>query len=108
MHAATGTSGVIEDDMSGESSQRKLGTTRGSLRRSRTAKAFCISCIAAKSVRAREWGGWGRLSDDGLGQNNPDRSEDPWGAGCPRPDFCCGVRGGHSPRLRTGQSGAAP
>src|SRR5262249_15282794 len=26
-------------------------------------------------------------SDDGLGQNNPNRSEDPWGAGCPRPDF---------------------
>src|SRR5262245_42553627 len=34
-----------------------------------------------------EWGGWGRLSDDGLGQNNPNRSQDPWGAGCPRPDF---------------------
>ena len=24
---------------------------------------------------AREWGGWGRLSDDGPGQQNPDRSE---------------------------------
>jgi hypothetical protein len=24
-------------------------------------------------------GGWGRLSDDGPGQHNPDRSEGPWG-----------------------------
>ena len=77
--------------MSGKSSQRKLGTTRGSPRRSRTAKAFGISRTAAKSGRACEWGGWGRLSDDGLGQNNPDRSEDPWGAGCPRPDFAVSV-----------------
>ena len=75
--------------MSGKSSQRKLGTTRGWLRRSRTAKAFGISRIAAKSGRAGEWGGWGRLSDDGLGQNNPDRSEDPWGAGCPGPILRC-------------------
>ena len=74
--------------MFGKSSQGKLGTTRGSPRRSRTAKAFCISRTAAKSGRAREWGGRGRLSDDGLGQNNPDRSEDPWGAGRPLPDFC--------------------
>ena len=27
----------------------------------------------------RNWGGWGRLSEDGLGQHNPDRSEGPWG-----------------------------
>jgi hypothetical protein len=33
----------------------------------------------AKSGCAREWGGWGRLSDDGPGQHNPDRSEGPWG-----------------------------
>jgi hypothetical protein len=70
-----------------QSNKRKFGTARGSPRRSRTAKAFGISRNAAKSERAREWGGWGRLSDDGLGQNNPNRSEDPWGAGCPRPDF---------------------
>ena len=30
---------------------------------------------------ACEWGGWGRLSDDGPGQNNPDPSEGPWGGG---------------------------
>ena len=70
-----------------QSNKRKFGTARGSPRRSRTAKAFGISRTAAKSERACEWGGWGRLSDDGLGQNNPNRSEDPWGAGCPRPDF---------------------
>src|SRR5262249_40124215 len=69
-------------------SQSRMATTaRGSPRRSRTAKAFGISRTTAKSERACEWGGWGRLSDDGLGQNNPNRSEDPWGAGCPRPDF---------------------
>jgi hypothetical protein len=28
---------------------------------------------------AHEWGGWGRISEDGPGQNNPDRSEGPWG-----------------------------
>jgi hypothetical protein len=28
---------------------------------------------------ACEWGGWGRLSVDGAGQNNPVRSEGPWG-----------------------------
>jgi len=32
-----------------------------------------------KSGCAREWGGWGQLSVDGPGQNNPDRSEGPWG-----------------------------
>jgi hypothetical protein len=85
------TSGVIESDMFVQSSKRKFGTTRGSPRRSRTAKAFGISRIAAKSERACEWGGWGRLSVDGLGQNNPSRSEDPWGAGCPRPDFAVSV-----------------
>ena len=74
--------------MSEKNKQRKLGTTRGSLRRSRTAKALGISHIAAKSGRACEWGGWGQLSDDGLGQNNPDRNEDTWGAGCPRPGSC--------------------
>ena len=34
---------------------------------------------AAKSRCARNWGGWGQLSVEGPGQNNPDRSEDPWG-----------------------------
>jgi hypothetical protein len=29
---------------------------------------------AAKSRCARNWGGWGRLSVDGPGQHNPDRS----------------------------------
>src|SRR6266851_1692457 len=44
-----------------------------------TAKASRISRQAVKSGCAREWGGWGRVSDDGPGQNNPDRSEGPWG-----------------------------
>ena len=71
--------GVGEDGMPGRNVQRKLGTTRGSPRRSRTAKASRISRRAVKSRCACEWGGWGRLSDDGPGQNNPDPSEGPWG-----------------------------
>jgi hypothetical protein len=44
-----------------------------------TAKASGINREAAKSGCAREWGGWGRISEDGPGQQNPDRSEGPWG-----------------------------
>ena len=44
-----------------------------------TAKASGISRIAVKSGCGCEWGGWGRLSVDGPGQKNPDRSEGPWG-----------------------------
>ena len=62
-----------------KSGQRKLGTTRGQPRRTRTAKALRISRRAAKSRCAREWGAWGRLSVDGPGHYNPDRSEGPWG-----------------------------
>jgi hypothetical protein len=71
--------GVREGGMSGRNEQRKPGSTRGSPRRSRTAKALHISRWAVKLRCACEWGGWGRLSDDGSGQHNPDRSEDPWG-----------------------------
>jgi len=71
--------GVVGDGMPGRNEQRKLGTTRGWPRRSRTAEAAHISRRAAKLRCAREWGGWGRLSDDGSGQHNPNRSEDPWG-----------------------------
>jgi hypothetical protein len=38
-----------------------------------------INRSAAKSRCAGEWGAWGRLSDDGPGHYNPDRSEGPWG-----------------------------
>src|SRR5215470_10960683 len=71
--------GVGEDGVSERNVQRKLGTTRGSPRRSRTAKASRISRSAVKSRCVHEWGGWGRLSDDGPGHYNPDPSEDPWG-----------------------------
>jgi hypothetical protein len=79
VRAADGLSGVIEDDMSGRNGQRKHGTTRGSPRRSRTAKAPRITGFAGKSRRAHEWGAWGRVSEDGPGHYNPDRSEGPWG-----------------------------
>src|SRR6516164_7271649 len=74
-----GLPGVSGDGMPGKNVQRKLGTTRGSPRRSRTAKASRISRQVVKSRCAREWGGWGRLSDDGPGHYNPDPSEGPWG-----------------------------
>ena len=44
-----------------------------------TAMAFRINRETAKSECACNWGGWGRLSVDGSGQHNPDRSEGPWG-----------------------------
>jgi hypothetical protein len=43
-----------------------------------TAKAFHISRRAMKLGCACEWGGWGRISVDGPGQHNLDRSEGPW------------------------------
>src|SRR3954451_583041 len=75
--------------------QRKPGTTRGSPRRSRTAKASRISRPAVKSRCAGEWGGWGRLSNDGPGQHNPDPSEGPWGGG--RPTLQGGASSGRRP-----------
>jgi len=59
--------------------QRKHGTARGSPRPIGTARATRISHQVVKSRCACEWGGWGRLSDDGPRQNNSDRSEGPWG-----------------------------
>jgi hypothetical protein len=70
--------GVVADGMLGQNAQRKPGTSRGSPRRSRTAKAAHISRSAMKLGYARDWGGSGRLSGDGPGQHNLDRSEDPW------------------------------
>src|SRR4051795_8941104 len=75
--------------------ERKPGTTRGSPRRSRTAKASRISRPAVKSRCAGEWGGWGRLSEDGPGQHNPDPSEGPWGGG--RPTLHGGASSGRRP-----------
>ena len=111
--------GVIEDGMSGRNVQRKPGTARGSPRRSRTAKASRISRRAVKSRCACEWGGWGRLSDDGPGQHNPDPSEGPWGGGVlhlhggalssPRPDSERDNRCGHEVhegRMQTGRRSA--
>jgi hypothetical protein len=69
--------------MPGRNVQRKAGTARGSPRRSRTAKASRISRYAVKSRCACEWGGWGRLSDDGTGHYNLNPSEDPRGSGDP-------------------------
>ena len=48
-----------------------------------------------KSRCAGEWGGWGRLSEDGPGQHNPDPSEGPWGGG--RPTLQGGASSGRRP-----------
>jgi hypothetical protein len=74
-----GPTGDAGDDTLRRNMQRKRGTTRGSPRRTCTAKASRISRRAVKSRCACEWGRWGRLSVDGSGQNNPNRSEGPWG-----------------------------
>jgi hypothetical protein len=108
--------GVREGGMSGRNERRKPGTTRGSPRRSRTAKASRISRRAVKSRCACEWDGWGRLSDDGPGHYNPDLSEDPWGGGLitlhggarssARPDTVRDNRCGcevHEGRMQTGR-----
>src|SRR5215469_964281 len=71
--------GVVGGGMPGRNGQRKTGTARGWPRRSRTAEASHISRCAAKLRCAREWGGWGRLSGDGPGHYNLDRSEGSWG-----------------------------
>ena len=65
--------------MSRRNVQRKLGTTRGSPRRSRTAKASRISRRDGEITMCLRVGRMGPTSVDGPGQNNPDRSEGPWG-----------------------------
>src|SRR6516225_8273612 len=83
--------GVREGGMLGRNGPRKLGTTRGSPRRSRTAKASPISRSAVKSRCAREWDGWGRLSGDGPRQQNSNQSEDPLGRRATHPPWRCTI-----------------
>ena len=68
--------GDIEDGMSGRNVQQKLGTTRGS---PCTAKASCISRRNGEITVCLRVGRMGPISVDGPGQNNPGRSEGPWG-----------------------------
>lgn len=68
-------------------------------------EATRISRFAAKSRSACEWGGWGRISDDGPGQNNPDRSEDPWGRAARPLEWRCTTE--PRSRLRVGSSDRA-
>src|SRR5258708_12308332 len=65
--------------MSRRNVQQKLGTTRGSPRRSRTAKASRISRKVGEIAMCQRVGRMGLISVDGPGQKNPDRSESPWG-----------------------------
>src|SRR3954453_8761697 len=80
---------------------RKPGTTRGSPRRSSTAKASRRSRPAGKARWAGEWGGGGGLSEGGPGQHNPDPSEGPWGGG--RPTLHGGASSGRRPGAVRGQ-----
>jgi hypothetical protein len=70
---------VVEDGMSRRKGRESVEPLEGRLGGVCTAKASGISRSAVKSGCASEWGGWGRLSVDGPGQKNPDRSEGPWG-----------------------------
>jgi len=65
--------------MPGRNKQRKLGTTRGSPRRSRTAKASRISRNVGEIAMCPRVGRMALISGDGLGQNNPVWSESPRG-----------------------------
>jgi len=65
--------------MSRRNVQRKLGTTRGSPRRSRTAKASRISRRDGEVAMCQPVGRMGPTSVDEPGQNNPDQSEGLWG-----------------------------
>ena len=71
--------GDIEGGMPGRNKQRKLGTTRGSPRRSRTAKASRISRNVGEIAMCPRVGRMALISGDGLGQNNPVWSESPRG-----------------------------
>ena len=71
--------GVVEDGMSRRKGRESVEPLEGRLGVVCTAKASGISRSAVKSGGASEWGGGGRLSMDGPGQKNPDRSEGPWG-----------------------------
>ena len=82
MHATDELPGVSEDDMprkqANESTEPLVGR-QGIPEVGCTARAVRISRSAVKSCCASERGGWGRVSEDGPGHYNPDRSEDPWG-----------------------------
>ena len=75
--------GVVEGGMQNGMCSESPEPLAGRLGAPAAAKASRISRRAVKSRCAREWDGWGRLSDDGPGQNNPDPSEGPWGGGDP-------------------------
>ncbi len=67
--------------------------------------ALPITGSAGKWQGVCEWGGWGRLSVDGPGQNNPDRSEGPWGrAACAPLEWRCVTGRGSSTSIEGNQS----
>src|SRR5262249_17820561 len=68
--------GVVGGGMSGRNACSESPEPRASCRSApATAKAFHISRSAMKLGCACEWGGWGRISVDGPGQHNLDRSK---------------------------------
>src|SRR5215472_8243650 len=93
--------GVVEDGMSRRKDSESVEPLEGRLGVMCTAKASRISREAVKSGCACEWGGWGRISEDGAGQQNPFRSEGPWGraAEAARTET---LQRATSPRHRTG------
>jgi hypothetical protein len=91
MDAADEFPGVSEGDMSRQQANKSTEPLVGRLGAEgwRTARAARISRSAVKSCCAWEWDGWGRISVDGTGHYNPDRSEDPWGKAVKPPERWC-------------------
>ena len=69
--------GVVEDSMPGGNVQRKPGTARGSPRALPHSEGIAYKPLAVKSRCSCEWGGWGRLSDDGRDTTTRTRARAP-------------------------------
>ena len=82
VRAVGGLSGGVEGDMlrrNDRESSEPLADGLARPARAGTARASHITRTTGKLGRVCKWGGWGRLSVDGPGHYNPDRSEGPWG-----------------------------
>ena len=83
MQAADELPGIPEDNMStrnaNESTEPLVGRLGIGAQALMHSEDISYKPRSGEVECACEWGGWGRLSEDGPGHYNPDRSEDPWG-----------------------------
>ena len=83
--------GTYEGDRLRRNGMRKLGTARRLPRlvMSQHSEGGAYNSQCGEVAARRRVGRMGRLSDDGPGQHNPDRSEGPWGSAAgPRARRC--------------------